>query len=54
MKGVVVGNKGIDIFTTCHSTGKGFLMCFYINAPSQVSHESPGINIHCEQSPENQ
>lgn len=41
-----------DIFTTCHSTGKGLPKCFYINAPSQVSHESPNINIHCE--PENQ
>lgn len=34
------GNK--DIFTTCHATGKGLLICFYINAPSQVSHKPPG------------
>lgn len=48
------GEKGKDIVTTCHSTGKGLLIRFCINAPSRVSHESPNINIHCEQPPENQ
>lgn len=41
--------RKLYVFTTCHSTGKGLLICFCINVYNcNVDKKALYINIHCE------